>query len=788
MNIVTATFSAGCTQIDADRKLWQYDQGQVLQLVGLDLPDAYQVEFSNTRDKGSAKAQIGGPDGVQIPDEYLTTGKPVYAFLVGHTAEEDRETEKLVVIYVNARSQPTDEPITPEQQTIVDQLIAALTAGVAKAEDAAAQAEAAISYMPKIVDGTWWVYDAEAETWTDTGIQAEGQDGVGISGAVLNADYTLTLTFTDGSSYTTPPIRGAQGERGPIGPTPDISIGTVTTGAAGSQAEATMTGTPEQPVLNLTIPRGDPGEVTQAEFDDLADEVSQQKSAIEALEDLTNRKAGMLVDTASGSIASFVPDSTIPALLGVSVDIEPVQDLHGYDSPWPAGGGKNKLPPGNAGTVSNNGMTCVSDGNGSYTLSGTATADSIIKCTLPVPYTIVSGDYLHIMNPTANSGVGMVLNFADASSAYPTFSSASRIFELASRVGQTITAIGFTVINGTAYSGTITPMVVNSATPTTYSPYSNECPISGWDAVEVDGAGENIFDDAALVDLGGVKQNDGSVYFAYGSLILQKTIWSNPSGYAGQLAITLKRKSTGAYSTGRLVVRYTDGTTANIGTGTDVANEFNTYTLITPSTKSVESITGTYGTNREFYWYVQIETGSTLHDYHPYSGNRYTIQLGQTVYGGTLDVDAGTLTVDRYYVTLANSARVSYHPEESTPSIWMRYESGKLAKVTGGRAMSNIYRIGGGVAPFIAYYGTEIDIYDARFTDEQTALSLLADFKCVYTLATPIVITLDPVTISTISGQTNNVWADAGDVSVTYAADVKTYIDNKIAAAVAALS
>ena len=161
------------------------------------------------------------------------------------------------------------------------QIVEQARAAAKKAEDAAAAAEEAIGYMPKIVDGTWWVYDAEAETWTDTGIQAEGQDGVGISGAVLNADYTLTITFTDGSSYTTPPIRGAQGDPGQIGPTPDISIGTVTTGAAGSQAAATMTGTPEAPVLNLTIPRGDPGEVTQAEFDELAEEVSDQKSAID---------------------------------------------------------------------------------------------------------------------------------------------------------------------------------------------------------------------------------------------------------------------------------------------------------------------------------------------------------------------------------------------------------------------------------------------------------------------------------------------------------------------------
>lgn len=45
----------------------------------------------------------------------------------------------------------------------------------------------------------------------------DGLDGNGIASAVLNADYTLTLRFTDGTSYTTPSIRGAQGERGETG-------------------------------------------------------------------------------------------------------------------------------------------------------------------------------------------------------------------------------------------------------------------------------------------------------------------------------------------------------------------------------------------------------------------------------------------------------------------------------------------------------------------------------------------------------------------------------------------
>ena len=42
----------------------------------------------------------------------------------------------------------------------------------------------------------------------------KGDTGNGIASAVLNSDYTLTLTFTDGTSYTTPPIRGAVGEKG----------------------------------------------------------------------------------------------------------------------------------------------------------------------------------------------------------------------------------------------------------------------------------------------------------------------------------------------------------------------------------------------------------------------------------------------------------------------------------------------------------------------------------------------------------------------------------------------
>lgn len=59
----------------------------------------------------------------------------------------------------------------------------------------------------------------------------DGADGNGIKGVVLNEDFTLTLTFDDGTSYTTPSIQGEQGppgEQGPQGPVGE-------TGPAGPQ-------------------------------------------------------------------------------------------------------------------------------------------------------------------------------------------------------------------------------------------------------------------------------------------------------------------------------------------------------------------------------------------------------------------------------------------------------------------------------------------------------------------------------------------------------------------------
>lgn len=50
---------------------------------------------------------------------------------------------------------------------------------------------------------------------------------------------------------------GAQGEAGVDGQTPTLAIGTVTTGQPGAPAEATITGTAPNYILNLTLPVAD---------------------------------------------------------------------------------------------------------------------------------------------------------------------------------------------------------------------------------------------------------------------------------------------------------------------------------------------------------------------------------------------------------------------------------------------------------------------------------------------------------------------------------------------------
>lgn len=138
--ITTADLSSGCREIPAKESIAQWDQGQILKLSGIELPPAYQVEFCNPGDAETV-TMIGNADGVEIPDALLETGKTIIAYLVLHDTESDRESEYWVTILVKPRPKPGDVTPDPGEQTVIDQLIAALDAGVEAAETAQRRAE-----------------------------------------------------------------------------------------------------------------------------------------------------------------------------------------------------------------------------------------------------------------------------------------------------------------------------------------------------------------------------------------------------------------------------------------------------------------------------------------------------------------------------------------------------------------------------------------------------------------------------------------------------------------------
>lgn len=105
-------------------------------------------------------------------------------------------------------------------------------------------------------------------TAADLGITT-GTNGATFTPAVDDAGNLSWSNDKDLANPNTVNIKGVKGDKGEKGDTgakgadgqtPNISIGTVTTGAAGSSASAEITGTTPNLTLNLTIPKGDKGD------------------------------------------------------------------------------------------------------------------------------------------------------------------------------------------------------------------------------------------------------------------------------------------------------------------------------------------------------------------------------------------------------------------------------------------------------------------------------------------------------------------------------------------------
>ena len=192
--------------------------------------------------------------------------------------------------------------------------------------------------------------------------------------------------------------------------------------------------------------------------------------------------------------------------------------------------------------------------------------------------------------------------------------------------------------------------------------------------------------------------------------------------------------------------------------------------------------------------YPMVRPASITDDtYEPYTATEIPItweSIAGTVYGGTLDVVSGVLTVDRKLVQFnsltwtADTTGGRYYIA-ATPADALNV--GTASATTEGLAIaSNIHNVGvKGIAYMdddgsLSQYNQAFRIYDASCTTLAAYMEKYGTGQLCYYLATPQTYQLTGAEVRTLLGG-NTIYTDAGDVSVEYIADTKLYIDNKIA-------
>lgn len=178
----------------------------------------------------------------------------------------------------------------------------------------------------------------------------------------------------------------------------------------------------------------------------------------------------------------------------------------------------------------------------------------------------------------------------------------------------------------------------------------------------------------------------------------------------------------------------------------------------------------------------QLEVGSSASPYTPYSGTSVAVEFpaaAGTVYGGTIDPVAGTLTVTHKGVDLGSlswtraTSRTNPYFVAAIPDMKsvnsnagnMNTKTSMFKNVAGTTAlnnadMDNVYNC---TSWEFGSNNNNIAIVCKDYTDAASFTIAVTGQTLLYDLTTPITYQLTPVQIATIGGgQTNYVWADCG--------------------------
>lgn len=327
----------------------------------------------------------------------------------------------------------------------------------------------------------------------------------------------------------------------------------------------------------------------------------------------------------------------------------------------------------------------------------------------------------------------------------------------------------------------------------------NICPISGWSEANVTRTGKNLLAlmGANTTDvIPTINETTGEVSIADTTVIK----WtSKPFGYSDVVAEQTYIFSATGIKYGRIGGSM-NTTYPNVSAGNIPGCTTSGGGITSLVTKNITARTFTPHFTGRIYWHFctdtdngsshqaftmtpMIELGSTATTYEPYNSNTYTITFpaaAGTVYGGTLDLVSGLLTVNRTTVNitwgsgtnavnLGHVTRKRFNLDNPSEKYYTDAQNDLKSNVIGQYDT--------------LYSGDYVHMYLASTTHiwaympSNTAADTVMQFS--YTLETPVTYQLTPTEVTTLLGD-NTIWADTGDTEVEYRADTKLYINKMI--------
>ena len=454
---------------------------------------------------------------------------------------------------------------------------------------------------------------------------------------------------------------GAQGIKGETGATPNIQIGTVTSGNAPS---VTRTGTNENPILNFVLEKGEKGdtgdtgatgetgngiesiektgtsglvdtytitftdgttttfditngedgEVTQAQLDATNRMVEQARLVYNALPKVT------------GSGEEITLNNTAETPLGITLKGNTYQETTT---------GKNLLPNLIKTGRTSSGVTFTYNEDGTYTLNGQNddTANSSVYLIQNGSFTLPAGTY-YTISPTG--GVALI---GYGNSRYTTFFSKT-VSSFTLDVETTFTSVYLQVAKGQTINFNnyvVYPIIsTNAITETDYEPYTNGASpnpdypqevqvVTGDNTIKVEG--KNLFDkdNATTINIS-IQANNLATSSSSNARTTYMKIQPNKtytiSKTASQRFIVATSKVTPA-SNISLLQAITNNTGTNITITTDSEAR---YLLIYFFLNGTDT-----KTQEEIYDTIQVEYGQIASTYAPYASQTYPINLGKNL-------------------------------------------------------------------------------------------------------------------------------------------------------------